>query len=415
MSLSRPQLLALIMVFYGLVMISPLFAYFSVSGTALTLGLLGAVLILFRVGDLEVSRPFLFLSLAVFALLCIPGLYWMDPRYPLSGIFVVFSLLLLQLSNAQVIDWFVTFATVLMLTLLIGAVIGFVLALNGVPSIFEISNTDGRANHFYYTTFSKIRWGNIIRPSAIYDEPGALSFMVCATAVLRHLRGRDARVTWLMLGLGFVTLSLAHLIYVLIHAMAEQMKIRNFVGIVVTILPLTLLVVYFGGGEIIEKRLLGRVSVTETGEIVGDNRSWRMINAARHISAHPESMLFGADSSCRFDQDTCIKKFPLMGENPLSPLVLSGIFVSWPYYLALLILITAPLFGKQFLVSAGFGALLLQRPYIVGIGYSLITLLVVMVTIERIAIRSGPSRFLQVGGGARVGEVTRVPVTPRSS
>jgi len=128
--------------------------------------------------------------------------------------------------------------------------------------------------------------------------------------------------------------------------------------------------------------------MSETGSIVGDNRSWRMINAIKHIDAHPESMLYGADSSCRFDQNTCIKKFPLMGENPLSPLVLHGLFVSWPYYLALVLLLTAPLFGKQFLASAGFGALLLQRPYIVGIGYSLITLLVVMMTIEAIAARS---------------------------
>ena len=352
MLLSRPQILALVMVFYGLVMISPLFAHFSVSGSALTFGLLGAVLILFRVGDLEVSRLFLYLGLTVFALLCIPGLYWMDPRYPLSGIFLVFSLLLLQLTDELTIDWFVTFATALMLILLIGAVIGFVLALNGVSPLFEIANTDGRSNHFYYTTFSKIRWGNIIRPSAIYDEPGALSFMVCATAALRHLRGRDARITWLMLGLGFVTLSLAHLVYVLIHAMAERLRARNFIGIIATILPLALLVVYFGGHEIIEKRLLGRISMTETGQIVGDNRSWRMVNAAKHMDTHPESILFGADSSCRFDQNTCKKKFELMGENPLSPLALHGIFVSWPYYLALLLLITAPLFGKQFLVVA---------------------------------------------------------------
>lgn len=406
MLLSRPQILALVMVFYGLVMISPLFAHFSVSGTALTFGLLGAVLILFRVGDLEVNCWFLYLGLAVFALLCIPGLYWMDPRYPLSGIFLVFSLLLLQLTDAKAIDWFVTFATALMLILLSGAVIGFVLALNGVSPLFEIANTDGRANHFYYTTFSKIRWGNIIRPSAIYDEPGALSFMVCATAALRHLRGRDARITWLMLGLGFVTLSLAHLVYVLIHAMAERLKIRNFIGIIATILPLALLVVYFGGHEIIEKRLLGRITMTESGEIVGDNRSWRMINAAKHLDIHPESILYGADSSCRFDQNTCKKKFALMGENPLSPLALHGIFVSWPYYLALVILITAPLFGKQFLVAAGFGALLLQRPYIVGIGYSLITLLVVMMTIERIAARSWPARLMPVRGGRSVGELS---------
>ena len=100
---------------------------------------------------------------------------------------------------------------------------------------------------------------------------------------------------------------------------------------------------------------------------------------------NPESILFGADPSCRFDQDTCTEKFPLMGENPLSPLVMHGIFISWPYYLALAILFMAPLFGRKYIVSMAFGALLLQRPYLLGIGYSLIGLLVVGTTLACIA------------------------------
>lgn len=405
MTLSRQRLLALVMVFYGLIMISPLFSYFGISGTAVTFGLLLGVLVMFGMSQIVVSYRFLFLALAVVLLLCVPGLYWMDPKYPLSAIFLVFSLLLLQLANGRAMDWFVTLATALMLILLIGAVIGFVLALSGVTPLFEIANTDGRANHFYYTTFSKIRWGNIIRPSGIYDEPGAFSFMVCAIAALRHLSGRDGRVTWLMLGMGFVTLSLAHLVYVLIHAMAERLKFRNVVGIAATLLPLVLVVVYFGGHQIVEKRLLGRISMTESGEIVGDNRSWRMVNAAEHLNANPESILYGADPSCRFDQNICKKKFPLMGENPLSPLVLHGVFVSWPYYLSLAVLFSAPLFGRRFLVCAAFGALLLQRPYIVGIGYSLIALLVVVTTIELAGLQYRRRWLPSRGGSTNAGEM----------
>jgi hypothetical protein len=392
------------MAFYALIMISPLFPYFSISGTALTFVLLGLVLVLYGIGEFTVGRSYLFACVAVIALLCIPGMYWGDLRYPLSGIFLVFSLLLVQMADSRCIDWFITLATALMLIFLIGAIIGFVLVLNGVSPLFEIANTDGRVNSYYYTTFSKIRWGNIIRPSAIYDEPGALSFMVCAIAAIRHLKGRDARITWLMLGMGFVTLSLAHLVYVLIHAIAERLRTRNLIGIAVTILPLVLLAVYFGGHEIVEKRLLGRISLNESGELIGDNRSWRMINAAKHVDSNPRAMLFGADSSCRFDQETCIRKFPLMGENPLSPLVLHGIFVSWPYYVALVLLVSSPMFGREFLVSAGFGALLLQRPYIVGIGYSLITLLVLMLTIEQIVARHRPLRIARFGATGNAGE-----------
>lgn len=382
--LTKRNTLALVMAIYGLVMISPLFPYFGIRGTFVTLGLFGLVFVVFGASQVRLNYWFLFLSLAVLVLACAPTVFWMDGRYIVTSVFLIFSLFLLQLTDTRVLDSFLTLATAMMLVLLAGAVIGFVLALNGVQPLFDIANTDGRPNHFFYTTFSKIRWGNVIRPSGFYDEPGAFSFMVCAIAALRHLRGRDARVTWLMLAMGFVTLSLAHLVYVLIHAAAEKLRFRNVVGIVATLLPLLLLAGYLGGFEIVEKRLLSRATITETGEIVGDNRSWRMINAVEHMRANPESMFFGADPSCRFDQDRCKEKFPLMGENPLSPLVMHGIFISWPYYVALAILFTAPLFGRKYIVSMAFGALLLQRPYLLGIGYSLIGMLVVGTTIVSI-------------------------------
>ena len=74
-----------------------------------------------------------------------------------------------------------------------------------------------------------------------------------------------------------------------------------------------------------------------------------------------------------------------MGENPLSPLAFNGILISWPYYLALAVLLCAPVFGRKYIVSFAFGALLLQRPYMLGIGYSFIGLLVVATTIKGIA------------------------------
>ena len=70
-----------------------------------------------------------------------------------------------------------------------------------------------------------------------------------------------------------------------------------------------------------------------------------------------------------------------MGENPLSPLVIDGLFISWPYYLVLGVLFVAPAFGRKYMVSFAYGALLLQRPYMIGVGYSFIGLLVLATTI----------------------------------
>ncbi len=394
--LSQKQILVAVMVFYGLIMISPVLPHLGIRGSFMMGALIAALFVVFGGAELRSSYWFLFLGLTVLILACMPALFWIDARYTLSSIFLIFSLFLLQSSDSRAMEWFLTLATALMLVLLIGAIIGFVLALNGVQPLFEIANSDGKPNYFYYTTFSNVRWGNVIRPSGFYDEAGAFSFMICAVSALRHLRGRDARTTWLMLGMGFVTLSLAHLVYVLLHVLAERLRFRNVVGIVATLLPIMLLAGYLGGFEILEKRLLSRATITETGELVGDNRSWRMVNAAEHLSAHPQSIFFGADPSCRFEQDICKKKFPLMGENPLSPLVANGIFISWPYYLTLAILFIAPIFGRKFIVSFAFGALLLQRPYMLGIGYSLIGLLVVATTIEGIVANRYGGRFLVV-------------------
>lgn len=392
--LSQRQVLVAVMLFYGLIMITPVIPYFGINGTLLTGALIAALFVVFKGAELRSSHWFLFLALTVLILACIPALYWSDVRYAVSSVFLIFSLFLLQFADSRAMDQFLTLATALLLVALIGAIIGFVLALNGAQPLFEIANSDGKPNHFYYTTFASKRWGNVIRPSAFFDEPGAFSFMICAIAALRHLRGRDSRTTWLMLGMGFITLSLAHLVYVFLHALAERLRFRNVVGIMATVLPIIFLAGYLLGSEVLEKRFLSRATITESGQIIGDNRTWRMINAAKHLSAHPESILFGADPSCRFEQEICKKKFPQMGQNPLSPLIASGIFISWPYYLTLAFLFSAPLFGRKFIVSFAFGALLLQRPYMLGIGYSFIGLLVIATTIEGIVASRYGGRLL---------------------
>jgi len=394
--LSRQYILVAVMVFFGLIMISPLFPHFGIRGTYLTVAMFAALLVVFGGTEIRLSNWFPIATLIILVLACVPAIYWTDARYVLSPIFLIFPLFLLQWIDSRTMQCFITIATGLMLVLLIGAVIGFVLALNGVQPIAEIANVDGKSNYFFYTTFSRLRWAYVIRPTGFYDEPGTFSFMICTVAALRHLHGRDARVTWLLLGMGFVTLSLAHPIYVILHAMAERLRFRNVIGIVATLLPMILVAGYLGGFDILQKRVFARATIADSGQLVGDNRSQLMANAAEHLSAHPRSIFFGADPSCRFEKEICKEKFPLMGENPLSPLTINGIFVSWPYYLALVVLFIAPLFGRQFMVSFAFGALLLQRPYMTGMGYALMGLLVLNSTVGGIVANRYGERFRAV-------------------
>lgn len=368
---------------FGLVLISPILGHLGIRGVFTVAATLAVLFVVFRGGDILINHWFTGIALFCLLMSFVPAIYWMDARFILAPVFLIFSLFLIQLADQRALDIFLTIATRMMVILLIGGIIAFVLVLNGARPLFEIANGDGRPNYFFYTTFSNSVW-RVIRPAGIYDEAGTLSFMVCGVAALRHLRGRDSRLTWLMLGMGFITLSLAHLIYVFFHFLAERIRFRNIAGVMATLLPLILIVGYVGGFDIVEKRLLGRVAIAQSGEFVGDNRSARMLNALDHLRSNPSAIFIGAHPSCRFDYLVCKEKYPLMGENPLSPIVFQGIFLSWAYYLTLALLFLAPVFGRKYLVSLAIGALLLQRPFLLDLGYSLIVCLLVAVTIDSI-------------------------------
>ena len=126
--LSQKKILAVVMVFYGLIMISPVLSHFGVSGTFVTLLLFVTIFVVFGGLEIRLKRWFLFLSMTVLVLACVPSLFWMDVRYALASIFLIFSLFLLQLSDSRAMEWFLTLATGLMLVLLSGAIIGFILA-----------------------------------------------------------------------------------------------------------------------------------------------------------------------------------------------------------------------------------------------------------------------------------------------
>ena len=200
-------------------------------------------------------------------------------------------------------------------------------------------NNDGRINYFFYTTLTNVYLGNFIRPSGIYDEPGALSFYVCFVAAMRHLLNKDNKLTWLLLIFGFITLSLAHLIYCFFHFLSERFSKKNILRF--SGLAVFLIVLGFGSGahQLLSDKLINRLAVTEDGTIAGDNRSFRMFSVIDLIEKDSYVFWFGADPVCRFDYLVCKQMFPLMGENPLSPLAFDGFLVSWPYYFSVFILV----------------------------------------------------------------------------
>ena len=59
--------------------------------------------------------------------------------------------------------------------------------------------------------------------------------------------------------------------------------------------------------------------------------------------------------------------------------MLLGLTQGWLYYFVLAMLFMSPLLGRKYLVIFAFGLLLLQRPYVMHIGYSFYSFLVLFV------------------------------------
>jgi hypothetical protein len=258
--------------------------------------------------------------------------------------------------------------------LLILAVLGFLYAFFGGQPLFTITNEDGRENGFYLSTFSNTYLLGFIRPSGIYDEPGAFSFFLCLIVSLREIFRLDRIISWKLLLCGFITASLAHFVFVIlyaIHAGAFRMKnVLRLFFIALIIIGIT----YFTDSPLssLVIALFSRFEIID-GTIAGDNRTALLANAMSYLNL--STAIFGLNGACIINSPECTPgQYDQYGENPLTPMIHLGLSLSWPYYLALLYLLIKTAGQNRYLIL-GVLFLLLQRPYIISYGYSIIIVL----------------------------------------
>lgn len=304
----------------------------------------------------------LFLASAVLSL------YWQESK--LATLPVYFALGVLGVSvmtnNNKII--FVTVMTNILLVLLAGAFVGFIYALNGGEALVSFNNPDGRPNYFFLTTLSNAVMGNFIRPSGLFDEPGTFSFFICVIAAVRNSLSLSKRKTWILLIGGLITFSLAHVVYLIFHALSEKIFSKAALMVVLLISIFTSFI--FLNSKIFEAAdalLFSRLSVGEDG-FAGDNRTDLFKNAFDNLTAN--SLVFGVDSICITDNERCRDQYGMMGENPLGPVAKGGILGSMPYYIITILLFFNGIKKKRNLVFVGLAFLLLQRPYVMSFGYA---------------------------------------------
>lgn len=369
------------MLLHAVFLISPIMYLLGFRALVIIPTTLLLLCIIMAVGKRDVPVWVLLLTSASLATACGAGVYWESWRVALFPAFFGVSLLTVSISTSQERQRVVGVASVLLIVVLAGAWISFLGALNGLSPIGEFTSATGRMLTAYPTTLTPVIIGGFIRPAGIYDEPGALSLVVCVFAFLRHVMHMDKKTTWAMLLLGFVTFSLAHLVYVTIHFLSERRVLRAWTGLVVIGSVAFIALSAIGVWDYFDTRLLARVSVTAESDrlIRGDNRSTKMLNAFEAVKEGGGTVfMYGIDVACMEGSTDCENNHPLMGQNPISPLAHQGILVSWPYYLFVLVSLVIGGLRRSWWALLAVGLLFMQRPSVLSAGYSMLAALVLI-------------------------------------
>jgi hypothetical protein len=365
-----------------IVAVSPLVsAYSPIKGNIVSILALFIILCSKNLWD-RVNQEYFVWCLIIGFSAFISSVYWQELRMMLIPIYFVLSILVISVLNKHDIKVFVEILTRLVMIFLFGAVFGTFYAYYGGVPILDFANPDGRLNQLYLTTLTNSQIENFIRPSGVFDEPGALSFVACFIAALRHSTGGNKKITWIMLILGMVTMSVAHLVYVLLHA-AEELKSHKrakdvfmFLGVVA--ICSWVLVSFIQPIQDILSALLFSRFTDDTLSTLGQDRVTTLLNAVGYININ--TFMFGLDSDCALGFANCTfdKGFDNYSDNPLTLLVHWGWLLAFPYYFVLAYLAFNSVRQRNFIMF-GIMLLLLQRPYTMSYGYSMLIVLTLFV------------------------------------
>jgi len=260
------------------------------------------------------------------------------------------------------------------ITMLIGALIGFIVNQIGITYIYSYVAQNGREQFLYYTTFGHSA-GSILRPSGIYDEPGTLAFMTGGLLVLRQLFSLDQKRSLMILLLGFITFSLSFLVFSIFYVAAINLS-KGQRSSILSVLVVFLSLIYITGFDsLLEDNLFSRFTLSQDArQGIRGGRETLFWNAYENLSFKDGSVFWGVNPYCTINNAECLKK-GYMSENPLAPIAEHGIFIAWPYYIFILITIFISFKGRRYLIFFALMSLFLQRPYLLNYGVSLLGIL----------------------------------------
>lgn len=374
-----------ILFFNSLIFISPICAIYLGGAKFLTL-FVGLITVSYLALGLRKTNVYvgLYPALIVCLLFCISALYWQDLRVIGVPIYFCFALFLCSVCTENDVSEFVDIASSFMLLLCVGAVMSMLYVVLGGGPIWTFPNPDGRLNYVFFGTMTNSYWGGLIRPSGIFDEPGAFSFFICAVVTLRKLYNKSNNINWLLLGLGMVTLSIAHVVFIFFYFLSERLNLRRILIMSLTFFLFFMALKNSSSFELFEQVFLNRFQINDDGMLKGDNRSGSFLAAAQILMNNSEAVLWGLSPDSFLNSEEYMRSngLPEIGANPLSQLVRMGLILSCVYYTILFILFSTIRKGFKYFAVVGFALLLLQRDFIYVVSYSMFVVLIVRSSIK---------------------------------
>jgi hypothetical protein len=303
--------------------------------------------------------------------------------YAKYSIYLCLSLLATSsLSTEQLAVFSRTLDKFIISGLLLSCISAALFFLHQTPPIFEVQNPDGRPNGLYYFTFSNWVLGPVIRPSFLFDEPGAFSFVICSAVLIRDAIGSDKKMSFWMLFLGLITFSPAQFIVFILFTLSNFEYIfgenRKKARFFFTCLGIVVSSFFYGFSEELSF-FTQRFEWIEGEGFAGDNRSgqierfFEIVDRKMFLYGLPDCLGAGADCSHLGD----------LSSNPFTPISSFGFIFSHSFYLLILFLSATSILGFHRFHSMVILLLLLQRPYLYSYGYSLLVVLALFPLFER--------------------------------
>lgn len=247
--------------------------------------------------------------------------------------------------------------------------LSFFYALFGGDRSTVIPNIDGKPNSLFLFSYSNAVFGNVIRPSFIYDEPGAFSFLLFFIALFRRILGFRERETLLILFGGLITFSLTHAVLLCIYL--ASLKIRLAGLLFVLAIPSILILSNIEKFDFFFERFQ-----LEDGRLQGDNRSREIDFYFESVT--PEIFFVGNVNCYSHDKDVCATG-PISA-TPFAPSYRQGLVGLIYQSMCWVVLMLIGFYHRRHLVVCVIlGLMLLQRPYFSAFGYSaMISVLIIL-------------------------------------